>query len=268
MFDPNRPPSTPIPAATVILIRQDPLQVFLLRRHRKSSFMSDTFVFPGGKVDPADGGSAEVAAMRELYEEAGVLFTDPVLAADRREAWRARLLADQATFADLLRDEHTAPARKHLHYWSRWITPSAEPKRFDATFFVAELPAGQTPSFDRKETVDELWISPADALARHAAGEIKLPPPQLRTLSEMTAFPDLAALVAESERRIDKQHPILPRFANVNATFALLLPWDPEYDSLGQGEGVTMPRDHYLATGETRFLLEGTTWRMGTVDHP
>jgi hypothetical protein len=66
----------------------------------------------------------------------------------------------------------SSPDLSRLHWWSRWVTPSAEPKRFSADFFVAELPPGQTPSFDRKETVDELWVSPDEALKRQAAGEL------------------------------------------------------------------------------------------------
>src|SRR5262249_54949913 len=147
----------PIPAATVILTRQADraLEVFLLKRHRASTFMSNAYVFPGGRVDESDG-SPEVAAIRELFEEAGVWLANPLpegLADERR-----RLNANETTFPEILARAGAAPDLSRLHWWARWVTPSAEPKRFDAQFFVAELPPGQTPSFDQKETVEELWI--------------------------------------------------------------------------------------------------------------
>src|SRR5262245_6711511 len=104
MLDPTRPPPTPIPAASVILVRErahGDVEIFLVRRHRKSTFMSDSFVFPGGKIDPDDGGP-EVGAIRELFEEAGVLFATGDLPDARRADWRRRLLARETTFAAML----------------------------------------------------------------------------------------------------------------------------------------------------------------------
>src|SRR5205823_13066364 len=125
-------------------------------------------------------------AIRELFEEAGVLITrGPALTTDALAEWRRKLNANEATFAAMLQEERLEPDLARLHYWARWVTPSVEPKRFDARFYVAELPAGQTPSFDQKETVEEIWPTPAEAIARHASGALKLPPPQLRTLTEM-----------------------------------------------------------------------------------
>jgi 8-oxo-dGTP pyrophosphatase MutT (NUDIX family) len=258
------PAAPPTPAATVILFRTTPeLQVFLLRRHRKSSFMSDAFVFPGGKVDPADG-NAETAALRELYEEAGVLLVREATTPEQREIWRRRLLGDELTFPKLLAAESLTPATERLHWWARWITPSVEPKRFDAEFFLAELPPDQTPSFDQKETVEELWISPAEALLRQTRGEIRLPPPQMRTLAELQAAGDrLAGLIALSAERRAHAAPVCPRFAMFGDTFAVLLPWDPAYAD-APGEGWPLPASHPLAGGVSRFVRDGMTWRMAT----
>jgi 8-oxo-dGTP pyrophosphatase MutT (NUDIX family) len=133
----------------VILARdgEGGLEVFLLKRHRKSSFMSSAFVFPGGKVDPEDG-DARAAAIRELFEEAGVLLARGG-DAGALATGRARLNAGQITFAAVLAQAGLSPEPAWLHFWARWVTPSAEPRRYDTDFFLAALPDGQVPSFDQ-----------------------------------------------------------------------------------------------------------------------
>ncbi len=229
-FDPTRPPSVPREAASVILLRaaaSGEAEVFLLRRHRGASFMAQSFVFPGGARDGTE--ELRATAARELLEEANVRI-DP----------------------------------SALVPYAHWITPSAEKKRFSARFFVAELPPGEVPRFDGKETVEQLWITPKDALAR--ASELYLPPPQLRTLLEIqdAARKGPAAVLSFARARAEHLVPIVPRFAplpSVASGFALLLPWDKEYDSLGLGEGTKLPADHPLAGGPTRFVQEGLAWR-------
>ncbi len=220
----------PILAATVILLR-DPLEVFLVRRHGKSGFMANTYVFPGGKVDAADraggGGdldAARAAAARELCEEAGVTVE---------------------------------PAS--LGRWSHWITPSFEPRRFSAHFFVARMPAGQTARHDRHETTDERWIAPAEALAAQLEGELPLPPPTIRVLEELSAHTTVDEVLAEAARRAPDIHPILPRSLLAGAVISLLWPWDPEY-AQGTGEALPYPAGHPHATGSTRVTLEGARW--------
>jgi 8-oxo-dGTP pyrophosphatase MutT (NUDIX family) len=248
----------PIPAATVILSRQTErgLEVFLLKRHRASTFMSNAYVFPGGRVDEADG-SPEVAAIRELFEEAGVWLADPL--PEDLDAERRRLNADETTFPEILARASATPDLTRLHWWARWVTPSAEPKRFDAQFFVAELPPGQSPSFDQKETVEELWITPAEALERQAAGTLRLPPPQLRTLIEMSRAGDLAGVIAASGVRQRSKRPMCPRISSSDAGISIVLPWDPDYVQT-EGEGEPVPADDVLAGPPSRFLWNGSAW--------
>ena len=266
MIDSGRPPSVPVPAATVILLRERrpgaDVEVFLVRRHRRSQFMSDAFVFPGGRIDEADG-SAEVAAIRECFEEAGILLVRGSTPADLAER-RRRLNAGEIDFREVLAAGALEPDVERLHAWARWVTPSAEPKRFDVRFFLAETPPGAEASFDDKETTEAVWLTPEEALTRHREEAMRLPPPQVKTLSELLPYAPagIAAVVEAARRRAPHLDPILPRFADVAGTIMLLLPWDPEYERAGVGEAQPIPKGHFLAGGPSRFILEGMTWRL------
>jgi len=256
--------ATPRRAASVILVREregtGELEVFLVRRHRKSAFMGSACVFPGGAADEGEE-DLRVTAARELFEEAGVLFADRALPADTLAEWRAAVNESDANLADLLAGAGAAFDLDALHYFAHWITPSIEHKRFSARFFVAALPPGQTPSFDNKETVEEVWVTPAEALAR--AGELRLPPPQVRTFADLRepAEAGIAAVLAAADARAEHPHPIMPRVCPLKSGgFALLLPWDPDYVARGVGDLCEMPADHPLATGPSRFVLEEMTW--------
>ncbi|MBI4508439.1 MAG: NUDIX hydrolase [Deltaproteobacteria bacterium] len=267
--DSKTPTSTPIPAASVILFRRragaEDLETFLLRRHRRSSFMSDTFVFPGGRVE-SDDGDPETAAIRELFEEAGVLLARGDLSETRRTDWRRRLNAGEASLGAMIAEESLELDRQSLHLWARWITPSVEPKRFDAYFFLAEVPEGQSPSFDQKETVEEAWVTPAEAISRNDAGQMKLPPPQLRTMTELLPHSraSTSTLARIADERRQHVHPIMPRLAMLGGNAALLLPWDPDYAEKGTGEACPMPPGHLLGTGPSRFILDGAIWRLSS----
>ena len=238
---------TPRDAATVILLRP-----------AAAGFEGGAFVFPGGAADPEDGGDLRVTAARELFEEAGVLLASAPVDHATVAALRARLLAG-APMAALLAEASLTLAPERLAYYAHWITPSAEGKRFSARFYLAVLPDGQRPSFDAQETVDQVWVSPRAGLAR--AGELALPPPQVRSLGELSGVRTTADVLAVAAERARAPHPIMPRLAPLAAGFALLLPWDPEYLTAGTGEATPMPADHPLAVGPSRFILEDRTWK-------
>ncbi|HVV88198.1 MAG TPA: NUDIX domain-containing protein [Kofleriaceae bacterium] len=249
-------------AATVILVRPgvDAVEVFLLRRRKGASFMSGSFVFPGGIAEPGED-DPRITAARELFEEAGVLLATRAIADEERRLLRARVLAGEPAAA-VLAEAGLALDPTGLHYFAHWITPSAEPRRYDTRFFVAVLPAGQEPSFDAHETVDQVWTTPADALAR--ARDLALPPPQVRTLGELSGSRTVADVLALAGERARAPHPIMPRLAPLGGEgggFALLLPWDPEYLTAGTGDAAPMAADHPLAIGPSRFVLEDRTWK-------
>jgi hypothetical protein len=145
--------------------------------------------------------------------------------------------------------------------WSHWITPSIEPKRFSARFFACELPSSQSPSFDEVETVDQAWVRPRDALAR--AGELQLPPPQLRTFWELSQLNTVEEVLAAGRARGEEPHPIMPRLrgAGPGEALCLLLPWDPEYTELGTGDATPLTYVPRWAVGPSRFVLEDRTWK-------
>lgn len=272
------PPAAPRAAAAVILVRERPgsgeVEVYLQRRHRKASFMSSAFVFPGGAADP-DETDPRVTAARELFEEAGVLLARPAVDPATCAEWRARLRGDRATggLRALLAAAGAALDVDALRYFAHWITPSAEKKRFSARFYLARLPAGQVATVDNAEMVDAAWATPGEALAR--AGELRLPPPQLRTLLDMrdAARAGMEALFDQAALRATHPHPILPRLSaeptGPGGRPVLLLPWDPAYRAHGTGEALDMPADHPLALGPSRFVLEDTTWRhFGAASSP
>jgi 8-oxo-dGTP pyrophosphatase MutT (NUDIX family) len=262
---PNWLPASVRDAASVILIRErtatGEAEIFMLRRHSGSSFMARSFVFPGGVVEPTDRSHKETAT-RELFEEAGVLLTedlpDPDALADMRRA-----LHEGASLSILAGRFNVRMATHALRYFAHWITPSIEKKRFSATFFVAELPRGQVPQFDNIETVDEVWVTPDEALSR--SGELRLPPPQVRTMYDLreAAAHGPSAVLRLADDRAHHPHPVLPRpkeDPDSPRGFALLLPWDPEYTA-GWGDALEIPADHPLGTGPSRFTLGEEGWQ-------
>lgn len=236
------------------------------RRHRRASFMSSSFVFPGGAVSPSDG-DLRVTAARELFEEAGVLLArsaGEVTDIGVRTGWRVRALDDENALHSLLADAALSFDMDGLHYFSHWITPAIERKRFSAVFYVARLPDGQTASVDNREMVEDLWITPEHALER--ADELRLPPPQLRTLLDLLepARQGFAGILQTCRFRAAHPHPLLPRARQPESESAprtLMLPWDPEYLTRGLGDSLPIPAHHPLALGPSRFVLEGQTWK-------
>lgn len=258
-------------ASSVILLRRAKptgFEVFLLRRHRNASFMASAYVFPGGAAEVNE--DARTAAVRELFEESGVLLAQDT-------GGENETLADGHMFsvAGLRKkvldgmDATAVLAASGLGWWtdvlmpwSHWITPSAETKRFSARFFVCELPSGQVPSFDAIETVDQVWVTPQDAIER--AGELALPPPQIRTMWELAEHPTIERVLAASKLRAEEPHPIMPRLRTLKPGDpgpTLLLPWDPEYLDDGTGDSAPLNYQPAWARGPSRFVLEDRTWK-------
>jgi len=176
-----------IPAASVIVLREAPLEVLMLRRGATASFVPNAWVFPGGAVDEDDerGSTLEtmrVTAARELFEETGLwLGTPPANAATKRRA----LLAGELTFASLLAE---APAELERLVWtSHWITPTPVPKRFDTYFFVTEVPRDAQASLEGDECANLRWLAPEAALA-----ELDMVFPTIKNLEAMRGFSSAA----------------------------------------------------------------------------
>lgn len=216
-------------AATVIVLRGPPFQVLLLRRHARSGFMAGAYVFPGGKLDERD--RQEAAQWPGLLPLASRLLPTPGRALSPEVAAGLHLTAVRETEEECgLRLDPLG-----LTYFSHWITPSFEPRRFDTRFFVAAAPQGQEARADEKEITDLRWLEPTQALLAHDAGEIFLPPPTQVSLRELAPLADWGALRSYLASR--PVSPILPKVAAGEGEFTILLPWDPDYAE-APGEGL------------------------------
>ncbi|MBF5044557.1 MBL fold metallo-hydrolase [Simulacricoccus sp. 17bor-14] len=200
---PPPPPAEPRLAAVVVLYRRTPfgVEVFWVKRERALAFAGGFYAFPGGKVDTADaqvpiaGASGEdalvrVAAARELFEEAGVLLAQgaEALPPERRDALRRQLLDGDVGFGALLAKEGLSLRAEDLRPAGRWITPAFMPVRFDARFFLVELPAGAQAEAWGGELAEGSWVVPGDALLRWRLGTALLHPPNLHALQVLSQF--------------------------------------------------------------------------------
>jgi 8-oxo-dGTP pyrophosphatase MutT (NUDIX family) len=275
---------------------EGPYEVFLMRRHGNQAFMGGAYVFPGGRLDDADSAPALashtgglsaadarrllqepglpeatalglfLAAIRETFEEAGVLLArdaagrmvdlaDPATAA-RFASYRLELHEARLTLAGLAAREGIRYAPDLLIPYSHWITPEIEPRRFDTRFFLARLPEGQVALHDRMELTESRWMTPAFALAEHAAGRIVLMPPTLKTIEELQAFSRAGQFFAVARSR--RIATILPEAFRTDGGVGVRLPHDSEYtlDAFKQP-----PRP-----GETsRIVLLDGIWKTLTV---
>jgi 8-oxo-dGTP pyrophosphatase MutT (NUDIX family) len=234
------------PAATVLLLRDadtdEGIEVFMLRRTRAAAFAGGMYVFPGGKVDDADGGGDDsyvIAAIRECYEEAGVLLardangrliTDGHPALSHRDA-----VYDGAIgLRELCAQHQLTPAVDDLVWISHWITPVGESsRRFDTRFFIAVAPLEQASRHDDNETIASTWIGPREALLRRERRELTMMPPTIKNLEFVAAHRNAAAAM-ESAGKLGRPAPILPRLrwgTNGKVT-GVSLPGDDDYDDL------------------------------------
>lgn len=220
-------------AACVVMLRDGArgLEVFLLKRHGLSDVLAGAYVFPGGKVDLADAdldmeahldlplaqlhaalcepelderaaAVMYVAALREAFEESGVLFAEAVDA--QRAAMASELLREGRGFDEVLAMMRLRLTASRLQPWTRWITPklpNVVRKRFDTRFFLAAAPSDQEARHDNHEATESVWLAPRTALEQHRDGQIDLAPPQIMGLANLARHASVASVMAEARTR-------------------------------------------------------------------
>jgi 8-oxo-dGTP pyrophosphatase MutT (NUDIX family) len=199
-------PVTPRPSATVLLIRgRKPWELLLMRRPGGADFAPGAYVFPGGTVHADDlgwGDEIRMAAVREMFEEVGILLARRGARFSREadcEQVRA-IVATGKTFGEALRELRLEPALDRLVMFARWVTPSLLRRRYDARFFLAQLPPGQEVRPQEGEVTDWTWISPERALA---SPEITLVYATRAVLESIASEPDAAELFSRAKRLKD-----------------------------------------------------------------
>ncbi len=260
-----------MPSATVTLVRDTPrgIEVLMMRRNLKSGFVPGMYVFPGGGLDdndllfknnglcaclddvrasatlgvPADGLAYWAAAIREAYEESGLLLArgsaggmialDDAATASRFDAHRRQLNAGAVDFAALLKTENLQLAADQLTYFAHWITPVSAPRRYDTRFFMAEAPAGQQPFQDERETIAAEWVHPGAALSRHQRGQFEMRTPTVRTLETFAGFDNVANL----RQGLNKSGEIRTMLPRINKQGQRIMPGEPGYEEAGTKEG-------------------------------
>ena len=249
----------------------------MLQRTMSAAFARGQYVFPGGKVDAADHGelfdpisdglddaaaSARlgiehgglawlVAALRECFEEAGVLLARPVDGddivrfdddemIDRFNEARHQIHEGDLSLADFCAAEGLRLLVDRIHLVDHWVTPVGERRRFDTRFFVAAAPAAQVPLHDDKETIASLWVRPAHALQMHVDGELQMFPPTIASLEFLVAHVDVNAAIAASSA-VGVPLPIEPRLVldEDGRVVGIRRPGDEGYDDTPLPEFVT-----------------------------
>lgn len=261
LADGSLQPAVPRRAATVMLLKDGPTGtvVHMLRRRASMAFAGGAYAYPGGGVDPRDDehhihwagptrawwaarlGVDETtaqaivcAAVRETYEEAGVLLAGPTpgsVVGDTTgaewEADRAALVARDLSFAGFLERRGLVLRSDLLGAWTRWITPEFEPRRYDTWFFVAALPDGQRTRNASTEADRTVWIRPQDAADGYDKGELLMMPPTIATLRQLTAYGSAAdALAAAPGRDLT---PVLAQARLVDGEIVLSWPGHDEF---------------------------------------
>jgi 8-oxo-dGTP pyrophosphatase MutT (NUDIX family) len=251
----------PRPASTILLLRDsvntpDKIEVFMMVRHYEIDFNSGALVFPGGSVDKGDheiiakselytGGegldaaalSFRIAAIRETFEESGILLARPrgsktlvdaKRAGEIEASHRAALCDGKTTFPEVIADNGLSLALDELVPYAHWITPEGMPKRFDTWFFLAVAPPEQAGRHDGRESTDSIWLSPREALAGGESGRFKLPFPTTRNLIRLGKQPNVkAALDNAGGKEVVTVMPVMTR---LNGGRQLRIPLEAGYD--------------------------------------
>ncbi len=266
------------PAATVMLVRDadDGLEVFMLQRTHGAAFARGQYVFPGGRVDDSDHGETFepicdglddatasqllgldhgglawlVAAVRECFEEAGVLlarpvgvddvirFDDPVVA-ERFNVARHQVHDGSLSLAALCTREELMLMVDRMHLVDHWITPVGERRRFDTRFFMAHAPAAQEPLHDDGETIASLWVRPEDALHMWQDGELQMFPPTVASLRFLHPHATADEAMAAAAQ-VGIPQPVLPK-VQLDATgkvTGVIRSDEPGYDEVSEPEFV------------------------------
>ena len=247
------------PASTILLLRDgasEEIEVFMMVRHHEIEFSSGALVFPGGSVDAADrdiiarpelytdgeGSDAaelsfKIAAIRETFEESGILLARPrgsnelvdaKQAAQIEAGHRAALSERKTTFLDVLTEAGMVLALDALVPYARWITPEGMPKRFDTWFFLAAAPPEQLGAHDGRESTNSLWLSPREAIAGGESGRFKLPFPTTRNLIKLGKQPNVRA--ALDDARGKPVVTVMPVMTRLNGGRQLRIPLEAGYD--------------------------------------
>lgn len=249
--DPPASPANPRPAATTVLLRDrttgSGVEVLLMRRHRRSGFVPGAWVFPGGRVDPGDsapslyerirGLSSDpdppaqfwTAALRELFEETGVLLArgksgrwwPDAASHPATEELRRALMEDEMSMMDVLTElEVTLDASAMVHI-AHWVTPVVEPRRYDTHFFAVALPTERTARADPREMTEAAWLDPRTALDRFERGDLPMVFPTIRTLEMLDGHDSVEHVLSSFRQR--RVHTILPRLVRTGTGVAIVV---------------------------------------------
>jgi 8-oxo-dGTP pyrophosphatase MutT (NUDIX family) len=250
----------PRPASTILLLRDNTasqeIEVFMMVRHYEIDFNSGALVFPGGSVDRGDNEiiarselysgaegldaadlSFRIAAIRETFEESGILLARPKRSKALVDARRAQeieaanrtaLCEGKTTFLNVLADHGMLLALDLLVPYAHWITPEGMPKRFDTWFFLAAAPPEQAGAHDGKESTDSIWVSPREALAGGESGRFKLPFPTTRNLIRLGKQPGVQTALEDSRGKSIVT--VMPVMTKLNGGRQLRIPPEAGYD--------------------------------------
>jgi 8-oxo-dGTP pyrophosphatase MutT (NUDIX family) len=253
------------PASTILLLRDSAgpdgkgeIEVFMMVRHYEIDFNSGALVFPGGSVDAGDhdisgkpelcagveGLDAEalgfrIAAIRETFEESGILLAKPrgsTTLVDAKRAGeiealhRTALCEGKITFLKILTDNGMLLTLDELVPYAHWITPEGMPKRFDTWFFLAAAPPEQVGAHDGKESTDSIWVSPREALAGGESGRFKLPFPTTRNLIKLGKHRTVKS--ALDDARGKPVVTVMPVMTKENGGRQLRIPAEAGYDGV------------------------------------
>ena len=268
-------------ASTVLLLRDSDrgVEVFMERRHIQSDFVGGAYVFPGGRVDPEDrvdealchgltdreasarlaleegGLTFYVAAIRECFEEAGVLlaydrdgrildFSDrPV--EQHFERLRAELNAGRQSLLDIAAAESLTLATDRISYWAHWITPEGQPRRYDTRFFVARAPGNQTAGHDDHELTSSAWVTAGEALEHGRRKEWMIIFPTIRNLQKLAAFrtADEAIAAVDAQENFPVMQPRVLLGRTPDETARAVLPGDEGYEEAASRPSAANAKD-------------------------